>query len=55
MVGRESHYLETGSDSHVRIHIAGSSNGRTPDSLPGDADSTSARATIDSVGVSVNN
>ena len=45
MVGRESHYLETGSDSHVRIHMARSSNGRTLGSLPGYEDSISSCAT----------
>lgn len=44
MVGRESHYLETRFKSFVRTHIAGSSKGRTLDSLPSNLGSTPSRA-----------
>ena len=38
--------LVTNGGTSLSNNIAGSSNGRIPDSLPGDADSTSARAPI---------
>lgn len=38
--------LVTNGGTSLSNNIAGSSKGRIPDSLPGDADSTSARAPI---------
>ena len=44
MVAHLAHYQKTTFESFARNHIAGSSNGRTPDSLPGNLGSTPSRA-----------